>query len=231
MRTEFNSVITANLSTVKERQIAYAGNIRRPWQSVYGFPILAGRLAAGQELVLSCREDEVFDLMAGLNELLRDPTSLNRAYRMLQELEEYQRQKLAGLIQLRDRPLDDAEIPGLLAQVEQILAGAPEQTTRERLADLLSPDYPLAEIAGLQHMLNRLHELLSALAQVKDRGFRVVVGDRQRQAILPGLAAGRSQPNLAGGLTAGFLLPVTYHLTLWDYLIVRGDRAQSAVWN
>jgi hypothetical protein len=227
METGFNSVITATLSTVKERYTAYAGNIRRPWQSVYGFPILAARLAAGQELLLSCREDEVFELMAGLNELLQHPASLNRAYRMLQELEQHQRQKLAGLIRLRDQPLDDSEITSLLAQVEQVLAEAPDQTTRDRLAGLLSPNHPVTEITGAQSMLNRLHKLLPALAEVKDRGFRVVVRDRQRQAARPTLAASRRQPILP----AGFLAPVRYHLTLWDYLVVRGDSAQSTVWN
>lgn len=231
MKTEFNSVNTANLSRLNERHIAYAGNIRRPWQSVYGFPILAARLAGGQELLLSCREDEVFELMAGLNELLQDPASLHRAYRMLQELEQYQRQKLAGLIQLRDQPLDDSEIPGLLAQVEQELAEATEQTTHNRLVSLLSADQPIGEITAVQQMLDRLHKLLPALAEVKDRGFRVVVWDRRRQATRPDLEARRTQSVLPEGLPAGFLLPVRYHLTLWDYLIIRGDSAQSAVWN
>ena len=235
MKTEFNSVITASLSRVKERPIAYAGDIRRPWQSVYGFPILAARLAARQELLLSCREDEVFELMAGLNELLQDPTSLNRAYQMLQELEQYQRQKLAELTRLRDQPLDDSEIPTLLAQMEQVLAEAREQTARDRLDSLLSPDQPLADITGVQQMLGRLHGLLAALAEVKDMGFRVVVRDRRRQAARTGLEARRPQPissqNGPASLPAGFLLPTRYHLTLWDYSIVRGDSAQSAVWN
>jgi hypothetical protein len=235
MKIESNSFTTASLSTVKERHSAYAGDIRQPWQSVYGFPTLAARLATERELLLSCREDETFGLLAKLNDLLQDPTSLNRAYQMLQELEQVQRQKLAGLIQKRDQSIAESEIPGLLTQVEQLMAKAGQKTKPERLAELLSSDSPLGEMAGLQHLLQRLQPLLAALAEVKDQGFRVVVSDRRRQAARPGLEARRNQPVVFEGqpvaLPAGFLLPARYHLTLWNYLVVRGDTAQSAVWN
>ena len=68
--------------------IILTGDIRHPWKSVYGFSMIAAQLAAGQPLLLHSREDEVFDLLAKLNELLGDPDSLDQAHKLLKKLEQ-----------------------------------------------------------------------------------------------------------------------------------------------
>lgn len=218
-----------------ERATIYGGDIRQPWKSAYGFPMTAARLAAGEELVLSCREDEVFDYLVQLNKLLQSPESLNRAYGLLAKLAHVTRQKFERLVQLREQPLSDSDIPELMAQVEKILTDAAEQTVADRLTCLLSPDDPTQEVVGVGKMLARLQRVMAGLEQVKDRGFKVTVLNRQRQPLCPNLEARRNDPIPSDGqsneIPAGFALPAQYHLTLWNYRIVKSNGGQAVVWN
>ncbi len=212
-----------------------AGDIRHPWKSVFGFATTAARLAANQALALHCREDELFELMAGLNELLAQPEVLNRASAMLRELEEKTLQKLVRLVQLEEQPVASTEVADIIDQVEQLVNGTSPESVPERLAGTLTPNQPTAEIAGLRTMAARLQTLISALEVVKDQGFHVVVYNRRRQPIRPAVEARRNDPIVRDGeptaLPAGFLQPLTYHATLWVYLIARSDRGQSTIWN
>lgn len=212
-----------------------AGDIRQPWKSVYGFATTAARLAANQPLTLHSREDELFALVAGLNELVARPEVLNRAFEMLKKLEDETLQKLARLVQLEDQPVDINEAPDLIAQAEQWVNGTSPDNTADRLAEILAPDQPTAEIAGLRTMAARLQRLISALEAVKDQGFHVVVFDRRRQPARPAVEARRNEPIHRDGeptaLPAGFLQPLTYHATLWSYVVARSDRGQSTIWN
>ena len=109
------------------------------------------------------------------------------------------------------------------------------QTVASRLENFLTPNKPADEIAGVSILLARLQRLISALEQVEDDGLHVVVCDRRRQPARPALETRRHEPILGSGskstLTAGFLLPTRYHLTLWSYLIIRNNNGQSAIWN
>lgn len=212
-----------------------AGECRRPWKSVYGFATTAARLAANQPLALHCREDELFELMAGLNELLAQPQVLKRAWIMLKELEAETLQKLARLVRLEDQPVDETEVSDIVEQVEQMVNGKSPESAAERLAEIVAPNQPTAEIAGLRTMAARLQTLISALDAVRDHGFHVVVFDRRRQPTRPALEARRNERILRDGkqtaLPAGFLQPPTYHTTLWVYVVARSDRGQSTLWN
>lgn len=218
-----------------EQATIYGGDIHQPWKSAYGFPMTAARLAAGEELVLTCREDEVFDYMAQLNKLLQSPENLNRAYGLLAKLAQATRQKFERLIQLRAEPLSDSDIPDLMAEIEEILTGSTEQTVTDRLAFLLSPDDPIREIVGVGKMLARLRRVMTDLEQIKDCGFKVTVLDRQRQPLRPNLEARRHESIPSDGqsndIPAGFALPVQYHRTLWNYRIVKSGAGQSVMWN
>lgn len=219
----------------RERATIHPGDLREPWKSVYGFPMTAARLAAGQELVLHCREDEVFDRLAQFNSLLESPESLSRAYTLLEKRVEATEQKLARLLRLRDESLSESELPDLMAEVEAILADSGEPTVTDRLADLLTPNDPTHEITGVGKMLARLREGLQALGKVKEQGFRVVVLDRCRQPQRPNLAAHGQvsipQAGQPGRKAVTLYPPVQYHLTLWRYVIAKSSSGQSAVWN
>ena len=201
--------------------IIHTGDIRHPWKSVYGFSMIAAQLAAGQPLLLHSREDEVFDLLAKLNELLGDPDSLNQAHKLLKKLEQETRQKVSSLIEVEQQPLSVDATAGVLEVAEQILTQPSRQSKADRLADILSPDQPGQEISGKSKMLARLQVLIPALEKVKDKGYHVVVFDKRRKPI--------RRP--ANQETAVGLMPVQYHLTLWSYLVVRSDNGQSAGWN
>ncbi len=239
MKNEFKTIYPSSLFTLTNWEHTdlttfYAGDIRHPWKSVYGLPTTIARLAANQKLILHCREDEVFNLLTTLNDLLANPESLNQAYMLLKTLEKATHQELLRLIELQ-QPLAKSEIPGLLEQVEQILIKPSPQTVAGRLEIVLSPNQPVKKIAGVSTMLARLQILILALNKVKDQGFRVVVRNKRRQPARPTLEARRNEPIRPEGqqstLTAGFLLPAKYHLTLWAYLLVRSDNGQSTVWN
>jgi hypothetical protein len=240
MKNELKVVTTVSMFTLATWDHAHqatinAGDIRCPWKSVYGFALIAAQLAANQALVLHCREDEAFDLMAKLNALLKRPEVLSRTYKLLKTLEQETRQKLARLTEMEEQPLTESEIPGLLEDTEQILVESSERTVASRLESILSPNKPVEEITGLSKMLVRLRVWISALKKIKDQGMHVVVYDRRRQPYRPALKARRNEPILQDGkqstLTAGFLLPAKYHLTLWAYLVVRSDDGQSTIWN
>jgi hypothetical protein len=201
--------------------IILTGDIRHPWKSVYGFSMIAAQLAAGQPLLLHSREDEVFDLLAKLNELLGDPDSLNQAHKLLKKLEQETRQKVSSLIEVEQQSLTVDATAGVLEVAEQILTQPSRQSKADRLADILSPDQPGQEISGKSKMLARLQVLIPALEKVKDKGYHVVVFDKRRKPI--------RRP--ANQETAAGLMPVQYHLTLWSYLVVRNDNGQSAGWN
>ncbi len=230
-----SEVYNASPDWNRERATIYSGDIRHPWKSVYGFPMTAARLATGEELVLHCREDEVFDYLAHLNTLLESPDSLKRVYALLDKLAQVTRQKIETLVRHREQPLNEGDLPDVLAEVEDILAGSGEQTVADRLADLLSPDVPGKEIVGLGKMLARLQRLMAGLDTVKERGFKVVVIDRRRQPVRPGLEARRDEtPPIEGQfgeLPAGFLCPPRYHHTLWAYLVRKSEGGQSVIWN
>lgn len=206
-------------------------DIHHPWRSVYGFPLTLAQLAANQKVILYCREDEVFDLMAGLNDLLKNPVHLNRAFTWLQQFDQGIHEKLVRLKQFETQPLTEEETVEVVASAEQLLTEPVSTTAENRLLEFLSPDQPAAEISGLGEMLNRLRLWLPALEGVKDQGFRAVVFDRRRQPSRPALEAGRNEIGGPGGLPAGFLLPQQYHLTLWAYLVQRHDTGQAGVWN
>lgn len=214
---------------MQERATIYTGDIRSPWKSVYGFPVTAARLAPGQELVLHCREDEVFDYLAQLNQLLESPESLNRAYQLLEALAQMTHQKFIHLVQLQDQSISTNEIPDLLGEVEEILAGNVEDTLASRLACFLSPDDPIQEIVGVRKMLLRLRRVMAGLDKVKHQGFKVAVIDRRRKPLRPGGSVPvEGQP---GELPGTFRFPPQYHLTLWAYLVAKSDARQSTVWN
>ena len=63
-------------------------DIHQPWKSVYGFPMTAAKLAAGQEMIFHAREEGVFEHLQRLNDLLASPQCLNRAYGLLAQLEQ-----------------------------------------------------------------------------------------------------------------------------------------------
>ncbi|MBE7555605.1 MAG: hypothetical protein HS126_31535 [Anaerolineales bacterium] len=211
--------------------IITSADIRHPWRSVYGFPLTVAQLATHQKVILHCREDEVFDLMAGLNDLLKNPVHLNGAFTWLQQLEQRIHEKLVRLRQFEAQPLTQEETVELMASAEQLLTEPLSETVENRLLEFLSPDQPAAEINGLDQMSKRLRRWLPVLERVKDLGFQVVVFDRRRQPSRPALEAGRNEVSGLGGLPARFLLPQQYHLTLWAYLVCRSDTGQAGVWN
>lgn len=215
-----------------EQHTLYVGDIYHPWHSAHGFAVTAARLAAGQSLILNCREDEVFDLMARLNALLARPEAIERACSLLAELEQQAFQKLRRLLDLEDQPISEAETTELIESLEQLLA---EPTIADRLEESLASNQAVEEIIGLRKMLARLQVLIPALEKVKGSGFHVVVRDRRRQHVRPGLETRRTEiidnKGTGDNLPAGFLLPAAHHLTLWNYLVVRSDGDQSAVWN
>lgn len=239
--SEFNSKREASLfvaTSIFQRNpldTLPGGDIRQPWRSVYGFPMAAARLAANQPLMLHSREDEVFNLLASLNRLLARQETLNQAYAMLKRLETETQQDLIRRLALEQEAISEEESLALISEVEQALAQPAPQTVGTRLETILSSPTSGQEAAGLKRMLARLQGLMPALAAVKEQGFHVVVQDRGRQPARPALEARRHESiRLAGQPTtipAGFLLPATYHLTLWAYRIGRSDRGQSAVWN
>lgn len=207
----------------QDRATLYSGDICQPWKSVYGFSMTAGRLAAGEELVLHCREDEVFALLAGLNELLGSPEALNRAYRLLDRLAQATQQKLTRRLHLRDQPLTDGDIPALIAEVETMLADPSEESVADRLAALLSPHDPTREITGLGKMLAQVRRVMAALERVKHCGFKVAVLDRRRQPRHPNPTPTAAQPDYSP--------PPQYHLTLWAYLVAKGEGSHAGEWN
>lgn len=236
--TEFNNTsLFTSAAGFQEKQLEtlYAGDIRRPEQSVYGFPMAAARLAAHRPLLMHGREDEIFALLAALNGLLGRPEPLNRAYARLKRLQTESREELVRRLALDQEPISDGERRQLIEAVEQALAHPAIQTTATRLEALLRPSTAGQEAAGLKRMVARLQLLVPALAAVKDQGFQVVVAEKRRQPARPALEARRTEPvrldEQPTAVPAGFLLPPQYHLTLWAYRIVRSDHGQSAVWN
>jgi len=241
MNNEFQTTVTPSLFSAGSWDPASyatlgAEDIRHPGKSVYGFSANAARLADNQPLILHCREDEVFDLLAKLNDLLGNPAILNEAYRQLAELKEVTERKLARLTELKAQPISESEISEIVETIDSYLtAESSSQTVLNRLEQILTPNRSSDEKAGLQTILDRLEGTMTALAAVKDRGFRVVVLNRRRQPQRPVLEAQRHRPIIHDGqptgLNAGFLLPDSYHLTLWAYQIGRNDRGQSVIWN
>ena len=221
--------------TQVERTVICAGDIRQPWQSVYGFPLTAASLAAHRVQIIHCREDEIFDLLARLNDLTEQPQTLGRVYVMLHKLAVQTCDRLARLLQFEDTSLTDREGPTLVEHLERLLAVTSEQKVADRLKLLLAPNDPIQEIAGLSRQLAGLLQSLRGLRMVKEQGFHVVVYDRYRMPRRSGLEERRDEPLLLADrptyLPAGFLLPPVTHQTLWTYFLVRSDRGQSTVWN
>lgn len=205
----------------------YAGDLHQPWKSAYGFPLTAARLAAHQPLLLHCREDEVFELLARLNDLTTCPQAMAGAYEMLHKLAGCTCERLLCRLQQEEIRKGDEE--------NRTLGETSEQKGAERLQQLLTPDHPSQEIAGLSRQLARLLALRRELGLVKGQGFRVVVFERRRQPARPALAARRDELILLEGppsaFPAGFLLPPATHQTLWSYNLRRSGGDRSAVWN
>ncbi|MBE7553353.1 MAG: hypothetical protein HS126_19960 [Anaerolineales bacterium] len=241
MNNEFQRGVTpASLFAPASQTFNYeatlqVADIRRPWKSVNGFSVSAARLAARQRLILHCREDEVLELIGTLNNLLASPEVLDQAFERLHFLERQTRQKVAGLIALKDQPLNEHDLDGLLEDIGAFLARSAEPTTASRLKEAFAPNHPVSEMAGSVRMLWRLQLWLAALKRVKKQGFHVIVYDRFRRPDRPTLEARRNEPILQNGqltvLPAGFLQPPRYHLTLWAYLVVRSGHSQSRIWN
>ncbi|GIK38627.1 MAG: hypothetical protein BroJett011_24600 [Chloroflexota bacterium] len=200
-----------------------------------GFSVSAARLAARQRLILYCREDEALALIAELNNLLASPQVLDQAFGRLHFLERQTRQKVAGLMALKEQPLTEHDIDRLLEDIGEFLAKSVEPTTASRLREALAPNHPVSEMAGSIKMLFRLQVWLAALKRVKKQGFHIIVYDRYRRPDRPTLEARRNEPVLQNGqvtaLPAGFLQPPRYHLTQWAYLVIRSSRCQSRIWN
>lgn len=217
-----------------KQDIIYSGDIRHPWKSVFGFSLTTAKLAAHQKLALHCREDEIFELMAKLNNLIERPRVINRTYTWLKLLEQQHYHKLAGLIELKEKPVTEAETAQLLETVDEILSENTNEATADRLREVLAPNHSVEEIAGLRKMLAKLQLLIPAVEQVKERGFRAVVFDRRRQPLRPAWEVHRHKSILQNGqqtdFTAGLFLPRRHHLTLWNYLIIRSE-GQSTIWN
>lgn len=231
----FGPLAPASWDTIHQATFDPA-DIRQPWRrSSHGFPALVAQLAAKQNLILHCREDEIFEVMAATNDLLSSPAALNQAYTWLYQLQQETLEKLARLRQVEEQLLTQAEIPELMAYAEHLLTEPASSTVVDRLESQLSPDQPSAQVTGLNQMVRRFQVWLPALEEVKNQGFRVIVLDRSRQPDRPALEARRyeaiGQDKRPDGLMAGFLLPKRYHLTLWAYLVGRSDIGQAAVWN
>ena len=226
MKNEYKAVTTTQ-SLINDRwrqanlTTTFARDIHKPWRSVYGFPMMAARLAARYPLVLHCREDESFALMTKLNDLLENPESLGQAYKLLTLLEQEVHQQVSRLIEIEQKPITADEIAGLVEAAEQCLTEHLVQTKTDRLASMFTPNIPGQQLRGKSKMLARLQQLNPVLESVKDKGFRVIVFDKRRKAMRP-----HNNSETATGLK-----PVQYHLTLWSYLLVRGDHNQSRVWN
>jgi hypothetical protein len=241
MNSEFQRVATsASLfapasETPSHEAILQVDDIRQPWKSVNGFSVSAARLAACQRLILYCREDEALELIAGLNNLIASPDALNQAFERLHFLERQTRQRVAGLIALKDQPLTEHDIDRLLEDIGEFLAKSAVPTLAGQLKEALAPNHPVSEMGGSVRMLFRLQVWLAALKRVKNEGFHVIVYDRYRRPDRPALEARRNEPILQNGpltaLLAGFLQPPRYHLTLWAYLVVRSGSSQSRIWN
>lgn len=211
----------------------YAGDIRQPWKSVNGFAVTAARLAAFQKLRLHCREDEIFELIAMLNNLLEHPETLNRACEWLELFEREHRQKLTQLVAAKEESVSGNKVGPLLDDVARFNSRLARLTVVP-LKEALGHDLA-AKVSGLLEVLDRLQKWLAALEKVKHSGFHVIVYDRHRQPDRPALEARRNEPIWQDGqpfsLPAGFLLPAKHHLTLWAYLVMRSDQGQATVWN
>ena len=208
----------------------YGPDLADPWRSVYGFPLAAAQLAAGQKLLLFCRDDEIFAVLARLNTLLACPTALDRAYKLGRQLEQAVEYKIERLLE-RQKSLSTNG--GQVGQLEPVTPL--EEAGTGNLGRLITPGYPVYEITGLKQMQTRLGVWLPALDGAKDQGFHSAILDRRRQPYRPALEMRRNDSVLVDGepsaLKAGFLLPVQYHLTLWAYLVSRSESGQSPIWN
>ena len=157
--------------------ILRSSDLRRPWQSPLGFPTLVGRLAAGEPLLLICREDEVHTTMTTLNSMLASPDCLARAHTLLSGLEQKTHDSVVSLMGQQANPLTSDDMPAVLDEIDAFLSADTQQTVHDRLACRISPDQPSQAITGREAMLFRLRRLNSALAEVKDCGFSAAFQD------------------------------------------------------
>ncbi|MCB0209087.1 MAG: hypothetical protein KDJ52_07150 [Anaerolineae bacterium] len=237
MQTETNSsLFSTGAWAYSNSATLYNRDIHQPWKSAYGFAVSAARLAAGQPLVLHCREDEIFENMAALNTLLKHPVVLQRAAAMLINLKEASEQKLERLVEIEEQPISESQLADIIQAVEEFLTtDRAELTVFDRLEESLIPPHIGDEKVGLQKMVDKLEGMIAALEQVKATGFHVVVQDRRRQPARPALEMQQSEAAQHNGQSAqhsaGLVLPTQYHLTLWSYAVVRNDHGQSPIWN
>jgi hypothetical protein len=175
--------------------------------------MMAAQLAARCPLALHYREDEELKLMARFNDLLGNPESLGRAYKLLTLLEQEVHRQVSRLIDIEQETITADETTGLVEAAEQSVTEHLAQTKIDRLGNMLSPNIPAQEVRRKSKMLARLQELNAVLESVKNKGFRVIVCDKRRKPI-----RSHSNKEMANGLR-----PVQYHLTLWSYLLIRSD--------
>ncbi len=214
--------------------ILYAEDIRAPGQSAHEFPMTTARLAANRELVLHCREGEIFDLLKKLNTLLEDPDILCWAYELLKKLRLEAFKKLARQVELEKQALSAQETVKPLENAKKRLTGSDGNSVISRLKIMRLPDEPTRNIRQLKDLLSQQITLMAALHRVRLDGFSVIIKDRCRQSTRPVLEEQHhipiAAPETASAPPAGYLLPQTYNQDLWVYVICRDNSAQSAVW-
>ncbi len=121
--------------------ILYREDIRKPGKSVYGFATSAARLAMQQPLMLHCREDEIFEVMATLNGLLGDPVVLDGACRQLAGLQDATQQKLARLTEQEEQPISEEKALEITQAVDAYLTAEQSSLTIfDRLEEILTPN-------------------------------------------------------------------------------------------
>ncbi len=120
--------------------ILRSSDLRRPWQSPLGFPTLVGRLAAGEPLLLICREDEKRTTMTTLNDLLASTDCLTLAHTLLSGFEQKTHNSVVRLMGQQANPLTSDDMPAVLDEIDAFLSSDTQQTVHVRLACLISPD-------------------------------------------------------------------------------------------
>jgi hypothetical protein len=163
--------------------ILHSSDLRQPWQSPFGFPLMAGRLAAGEPILLVCREDEAKVQQAVLDFLLQTPSCLNRAYTMLEHLIQDTSREWFGGSGPIGKPLGAADVPALLTEIEDFLSGVPSQGIGESVAEYVGPSDPPQTSSEQEILLFQLHELKRALEEVKDSGFSIAIWSETRRLV------------------------------------------------
>lgn len=164
-------------------EILHSGDLRQPWQSPYGFPLAAGRLAAGEPILFVCREDEAKAQQARLDFLLQTPACLNRAYSMLEQLIQGIFHERLGGSGLKRELLGTEDVPTLLTEIDDFLSEGPSQGIEESVAGHVSASDPFRTTPEQDALLFQLHEFKRALGEVKDGGFSIATLSQRRRTV------------------------------------------------